>query len=87
MNCMYCGKPLKSNGTCDCWQSLSKDLSESMMQSPIIQIFEFAYQCPNCHGKFNEPAYKSSKNTACSVHYHWECPFCGMEMIGLKGVE
>lgn len=40
---------------------------------------QFNYECPDCHGKFNEP----------SVIYYGEtafkklCPFCGKVMKGL----
>ncbi len=39
----------------------------------------FNYECPDCHGKFNQPAIPTVTS---SIYY--KCPFCGRAMEGLK---
>lgn len=44
---------------------------------PSVQI-QFNYECPSCHGKFNQP---SVPLVAASLYYR--CPHCGRHMSGL----
>jgi len=39
----------------------------------------FNYECPDCHGKFNQP---SVPTVTSSLYYR--CPFCGRHMPGIK---
>jgi len=39
------------------------------------------YECPECHGKFNFPAYKNNGTSILTQL----CPFCGRIMEGLNG--
>jgi len=41
---------------------------------------QFNYECPDCKGKFNTPAYVSNGTSA----FVWKCPFCGRKLEGLN---
>ena len=38
----------------------------------------FAYECPDCRGRFNTPALDMGTAGL------YKCPFCGKEMVGLR---
>jgi len=40
---------------------------------------QFDYECPDCHGKFNQPAMPPTVSS--SICY--KCPFCGRIMEGM----
>jgi hypothetical protein len=44
-----------------------------------VQQQQFNYECPDCHGKFNQPSYPAVTSSIC-----YKCPFCGRLMEGLK---
>lgn len=43
---------------------------------PISQVFN--YECPDCHGKFNQPSVP-----AVTSSLYYRCPFCGRHMPGI----
>lgn len=42
-------------------------------------IQQFNYECPDCHGRFNQPSIP-----AVTSSLFYKCPFCGRIMEGLS---
>ena len=70
----YCGK-------CGAYAVLksSTGLCIYCEQEQITYPQQFNYECPDCHGKFNQPSIPSVTS---SIYY--KCPFCGRFMEVLK---
>ena len=52
---------------------------------------QFKYECPECHGKFNEAIYKTTTivnygliGCPTELIYRYVCPFCSKIMEGLS---
>jgi hypothetical protein len=45
-----------------------------------VPIQEFNYECPDCHGKFNYPAFIIIRQSV----FEYKCPFCNRIMGGLN---
>lgn len=73
MNCSKCGKDITyaiDNMCPSCYSVETCHLSNDSMN----------YECPDCHGKFNEPSYGSGYQNNLTP----KCPFCGKIMKGLE---
>ena len=91
MKCMYCGEPLKTDGTCNCWQSKQESSDQSNELINLLDSLkalgyhsdqpEFNFQCPNCSGRYNMPIVVLKPDG-----YIYKCPFCGRIMEGLNNV-
>jgi len=81
VKCWKCGKELGTidiggiclgtidiGGICQTCQN-----SMSLPQPPLAVVY-FGYECPDCHGRFNNPVVKCLKSV---------CPFCGRHMKGV----
>jgi hypothetical protein len=71
---METGQCLINNMCYDCW---------NQEQSPFHIPIQFNYECPQCGGKFNIPAY--SQGTGTLITYC--CPFCAYPMSGLNNAQ
>ena len=77
MNCNKCMKFSNTlyDGLCyDCWQA--KDIHSEAVDDTI----KFNYECPNCKGRYNQPAFDST----IGIDKNFRCPFCGRKMEGLN---
>jgi len=51
------------------------------LQQPLGYVeTKFNYECPDCHGRFNYPSYKTQGTNAFGTQH---CPFCDKQMKGL----
>ena len=81
--CKYLNTQVYCNGVCaGCIRNTDN------FQNNYIQ--QFNYECPDCHGKFNNPNNKLVEEvnyglTHCpkTSYYTYVCPFCGRIMKGL----
>lgn len=75
--CAKCGRPLYFlNIGCGlemCWYCYRQH-----EDNPI----KFNYQCPDCHGKFQDPVLSLS-NCSTNGLKVYKCPFCGRILVGL----
>jgi hypothetical protein len=78
-HCYFCNKDTKHNcnGNCiECGGNNYPSCTICDNDSLISPLATFNYECPDCHGRFNQPAidYCSSSANSC------KCPFCGRKM-------
>jgi len=74
MNCEICGieQTYLLNNMCSKCYNLYNDI-------------EFNYKCPECNGKFNQPACNCTEEGTSIVGLtNYRCPFCGFRMKGLN---
>jgi len=70
--CKYLNAQVYCNGVCAGCIRNTDNFSNNYPQ-------QFNYECPDCHGKFNQPSIPAVTS---SIYY--KCPFCGRFMEGLK---
>jgi hypothetical protein len=83
MHCPYVNVEVDSCPNCGCNGCCFFPYSNP---NGITYPIQFNYECPDCHGKFVQPAYKyiiiNTENSS-TGYYAYVCPFCGKEMKGL----
>jgi len=85
MNCNKCMKFSNTlyDGLCyDCWQAEDRMYDELIYNPP-----EFNYECPECKGRYNIPAFDGTTEEGTSLagtNKYYRCPFCGFKMEGLN---
>ena len=81
-HCKHLSREVNCDLQCDtCSSNPNKVIASTSVQS-------FNYECPDCHGKFNQPVIKQIPQVNCSdTGVAWKiihnCPFCGRLMEGL----
>ena len=72
---------------CDNLNNCLECISYKSYWQRVTPATQFNHECPDCHGKFNQPTHKQifmfDGQIITTPYFTSVCPFCGREMKGL----